>query len=121
MYDAKIGRWLAVDPLADSYYPVSPYAYCKNNPISYIDWDGREVIALNSAAQQAILNTLPKEIRNYVVFNKNGRIDKSILSSVNSTSGNFEALSQLVNDTRIFEVNVTDKIIYESTPKSRRY
>lgn len=113
MFDSRFGRWLMVDPLADSYYSVSPYVYCINDPISYIDWDGREVIALNSVAQRAILNTLPKEVRSYVVFDKNGRIDKSILNYVSSTSGNFAALSQLVNDNRIFEVSVTDKIIYK--------
>ncbi|MPN39140.1 hypothetical protein SDC9_186668 [bioreactor metagenome] len=68
MFDSRFGRWLMVDPLADSYYPISPYVYCKNNPISYIDWDGREVIALNSAAQQAILNTLPKGNKDLCCF-----------------------------------------------------
>jgi RHS repeat-associated protein len=33
MYDASIGRWFNVDPIAEKYYSFSSYAYCSNNPI----------------------------------------------------------------------------------------
>ena len=35
--------WLSVDPLADKYPGISPYAYCAWNPVKLVDPDGREV------------------------------------------------------------------------------
>jgi RHS repeat-associated protein len=39
-YDAALGRWLTVDPMAEKYYSISSYAYCGNNPVNRIDPDG---------------------------------------------------------------------------------
>ncbi|MDL2231893.1 RHS repeat-associated core domain-containing protein, partial [Porphyromonadaceae bacterium OttesenSCG-928-L07] len=41
MYDPYSGRWLGVDPLAEKYYSMGAYVYCANNPVRYIDPDGR--------------------------------------------------------------------------------
>jgi RHS repeat-associated protein len=43
MYDPTLGRFMTMDPLAEKYYPYSPYSYCLNNPIKNIDPDGRAV------------------------------------------------------------------------------
>ena len=37
MYHPAIGRFTTMDPLCEKYYSVSPYAYCNNNPIRFID------------------------------------------------------------------------------------
>ena len=42
-YAPTLGRWTTPDPLADKYYSVSPYAFCNNNPVNFVDPDGREV------------------------------------------------------------------------------
>ena len=33
-------RFTTMDPLAEKYYSISPYAYCLNNPIRFIDYNG---------------------------------------------------------------------------------
>ncbi len=33
-------QFTTIDPLAEKYYSVSPYAYCENNPLNKIDPDG---------------------------------------------------------------------------------
>ena len=35
--------WLTVDPLADKYPSISPYAYCVWNPVKLVDPDGRMI------------------------------------------------------------------------------
>ncbi len=39
-YDAALGRWHVVDPLAEKMGAWSTYAYCYNNPMKFVDEDG---------------------------------------------------------------------------------
>jgi RHS repeat-associated protein len=42
MYDAVIGRWSVVDPMAEKYYNIGAYAICSNNPIKNVDLNGKD-------------------------------------------------------------------------------
>ncbi|MDR2650859.1 MAG: hypothetical protein LBC68_00895 [Prevotellaceae bacterium] len=42
MLDSETGRWFVIDPLAEKYYSISPYAYCLENPLKYVDPDGKQ-------------------------------------------------------------------------------
>lgn len=43
-YDvAGVPMWTSVDPLAEKYYHISPYAYCGGNPVMLVDPDGKQV------------------------------------------------------------------------------
>ena len=43
-YDSDLMTgWLSVDPMADKYPNISPYAYCAWNPVKLVDPDGREI------------------------------------------------------------------------------
>ena len=46
-YDPAIFRWLSPDPLSEKYLQWSPYNYTKDNPIKFIDPDGRELVDPN--------------------------------------------------------------------------
>ena len=37
----SLGRFTTIDPLAEKYPNISPYAYCKENPVNRVDSDGR--------------------------------------------------------------------------------
>ncbi len=42
-YDAALGRWFSIDPLAEDYFDNSPYNYVANSPIIAYDPDGKRI------------------------------------------------------------------------------
>ena len=40
---ATLTAWLSVDPMADKYPSISPYAYCAWNPLKLVDPEGEEI------------------------------------------------------------------------------
>ena len=68
-YDAILGRWNSVDPLADEYANMTPYNYALNSPFNYIDPDGRSPISvlakmiLKLGAKKAIKEFAEKQIK----------------------------------------------------------
>jgi len=43
-YDPRISIFVSVDPAAEEYRDVTPYAYVANNPVNAIDPDGKRII-----------------------------------------------------------------------------
>ena len=42
-YSPTLRRWMTPDPLSEKYYGISPYAFCANNPVNFVDLDGRKL------------------------------------------------------------------------------
>ena len=55
--------WLSVDPMADKYPSISPYAYCAWNPVKLVDPDGREIdeYRLNTETGSLVLTKKTKD------------------------------------------------------------
>ena len=66
MYDPAIARWMSVDPMAEKYYPMSPYGYCAGNPIIIIDPDGKIILFSKDAD-----NSFKEKFSNVVRFMNN--------------------------------------------------
>ena len=50
-YDPVSVIWTGQDQLAEKYPGISPYAYCGNNPVKFVDPDGRKVYFAQGVAQ----------------------------------------------------------------------
>jgi len=50
-YDAQLGRWHTVDPMAERHFNISAYNYALNNPLLYIDPFGLDTVNVNSNAE----------------------------------------------------------------------
>jgi len=72
-------RWLSVDPLADKYPGWSPYIYTLNNPLLFIDPDGRGVFVNGDDADETV-----SEINQGLSFELRRDTENGLLSAYDS-------------------------------------
>jgi RHS repeat-associated protein len=93
-YDATLGKWNSVDPMADAYQAFSPYAYVLNNPIRLIDPNGMysEDPKLDSRTdkdkEQSVRNTVSmlRSLENH--YNSTHRFNDQIQKNLGHSSSN---------------------------------
>ena len=54
-YDPVLGRWHSVDPLAEKYRMWSPYSFCLNNPLRFIDLNGKDIYRYDQKSGNFVL------------------------------------------------------------------
>ena len=62
-YDPVLMRWTTTDPLSEKYYGISPYAFCNNDPVNYVDLDGMDWYSTSEEIQDE--NGMVKEVTKY--------------------------------------------------------
>ena len=55
---AGVPMWTSVDPLAEKYYPFTPYSYCAGDPVNKFDPDGKDIVYMlpGGAEQKRIIS-----------------------------------------------------------------
>ncbi len=105
-YDSSLGKFISVDPVRTN----KPYTYVRNNPLYFVDPDGKSPIAVNSA----ILNLF------YYDGEMTGNPIKSILilkmSTMNSVMEYKNYLNSLPGSTTSFNIpSSTEELYYSET------
>lgn len=108
--------WTTPDPLAEKYYSISPYAYCGNNPLKYIDMRGDSLTLVGSNVQEtllAIYNGLQNGTSTTMKFN-NGILDpSSIAENAQGTSDSFlQDLYEISVNPTMVELSVSNRNTY---------
>ena len=104
-YDPRSASWLSPDPLAEKYYPVSPYAYCANDPLDLVDPEGEDLIVKDIAIQDLIRKSLNKTNARYIQFDKNGMLNAELLEKAPNPSLNLTSLKRLASSPRAYYVS----------------
>jgi RHS repeat-associated protein len=69
IYDARIGHFVSTDPLEAKYPYLSPYAFAANNPIYFVDPDGRDIMPTTKFLASSWNPVLENLKANNTVFN----------------------------------------------------
>jgi RHS repeat-associated protein len=114
-YNSDVGRWFVNDPLANKFPNMSPYNYCNDNPISFIDDEGNwPKWVHHSLLDAAFKNTYCKdEIKTFKNASdwtddskENQTVEKSFMHAMR---GKGQSPDDAINDLNTFTSKQMDK------------
>ncbi len=106
--NSDISIWLSVDPMADKYPNISPYAYCNWNPVILVDPDGREIEGV----------TYDKKTKEYTFTDaaiKRG--SKDYIEARTTTKSGEKGIQWMINAKETYTIHVTDKPLFSKNDK----
>ena len=103
-YDSDIlTGWLSVDPMADKYPALSPYAYCGWNPVRLVDPDGKMIVPNDDGwivnHDEKTVTKIADNGGNYVQieYNNNWETVNTLFSSIDNFIYQYENMGYTVN------------------------
>ena len=114
MQDPVLGRFNTMDPMCEKYYSISPYAYCNNNPIMYIDPNGMDIVIWYQNERGKQVNFI------FNGQNENNAPRNKFVNSVISAY-NYNIKNGGGNNLKVIVTNAKIKIEIVETDKDNKY
>jgi len=118
--EEKRAQWfMTMDPLAEKYYNISPYAYCGNNPVNAIDPNGKQIVFIinnggNVGHYEYQANGNLRNLATGQMYSGKdipgnvGRIVDGYNKMLNSGDANYvKQVTTLINSDNVHEINTT--------------
>ncbi len=106
MYDPLVGRWTSVDPMAEKYYHISPYAMCGGNPFKYIDLSGDSLSLTGSESALALTVKIMNQYANSKYELSKGQIVYT--HKADTQNGYDKVFNDIIDDKQNTQVNVVE-------------
>ncbi len=119
-YDPTGIHFNSIDPCADVHPEVSPYSFCANNPIKYIDPTGCLIGDYYDTRGVHIGNDGNKDYRKYIVINKNDARTISINNKNGSTTP-ITAIASAISLPSEDNIKAADYIYEQAEAKNIEY
>jgi len=103
-YDPVIARWLAVDPMADKYPSISPFVYCANSPLIFIDPTGETWVYVQTSDTTGYYQWVD-DGKNDIVYTNSDIVNNNTSNGVTDWDavGGAEGSIRVTEDTKGFE------------------
>jgi RHS repeat-associated protein len=102
MYDPRVARWLAIDPLALKYADLTPFQFVANSPLVLTDPDGERI-------QGVKFNSKTGEIKYTKSAIRRGT-DKYIAARMQTRTGELRII-EMIEDRQTVKVSVTSNLM----------
>ncbi|MCR9155560.1 MAG: RHS repeat-associated core domain-containing protein [Bacteroidetes bacterium] len=106
-YNPKISVWLTVDPFAHKYPSLSSYTFTGNNPIIFVDPDGKEFKLAGNNRKAAFKQLRKAMARNGVDLTMNKKTGALSYSVSDPSVKRSAAVNKFLNATMDSRVNIT--------------
>ena len=100
-YAPDLPRFLSLDPLAEKYPSISPYAYCAGNPVRYIEPTGKALTISGSLSAEA-LRQLQANVGNKITLkmDESGKVSYEV-NTTRKIRGSAKRMMEQIDDQSI--------------------
>ena len=97
LYDPTYGRFLSVDPLWGKYLPLQSYQYAGNNPVMFLDDNGKHIVGNRNVDREYLKSTMLDQFGVEIGFNEDNAmtLSQQQLTSASERLG-IESFGQLL-------------------------